>query len=71
MTNRGGFLILAYFTMSLSGSMFAQANFSELRFGPIITIDLPRARTVPSKGKFESVNVCLRRPRSKKNYICF
>lgn len=56
-TNRGGFLIFTYFTISLSGSIFAQANLLLPKSLSKMTIDLPIADTDPSRGKLESVNI--------------
>lgn len=50
--------MFAYFTMSLSGSMFAQENLLLPKSLSKITIDLPSADIVPPKGKFGSVNTC-------------
>lgn len=61
-TNRGGFLIFTYFTTSLSGSIFAQANLLSPKSLSKIMIDLPIADTGPSKGKLESVNICRSSP---------
>lgn len=51
-TNRGGFLIFAYFTMSLSGSMFAQEYLLVPKSLLKITMDLPNAEIDPPRGKF-------------------
>lgn len=63
-TNLGGFSMLAYLIMSLSGSMFAQAYRFDCLLGLIITMERPSAVTSPSSGKFESVNTFLCRPMS-------
>lgn len=51
-TNRGGFLIFAYFTISLSGSMFAQEYLLVPKSLSKMTIDRPNAEIDPPRGKF-------------------